>query len=190
MRKRHIGSLLAAVFCCLLLSAALPGALAETADVDFHWELTVLSWETAESLEATQAITSYEGDVNIAVHEDAPAEGCLYLLVKFSLAKTAAGGEGFRWEQLFAVDEEGVYYARMENDTFIETYGFKRLPATEIRIGSKQASLRLRCRWPRRTSFPLCTPLRRTPSFPLRWLRKNPWRANKERREQPCIHTA
>jgi len=119
---------------CLLL---LP-ALAAAQDADFYWDLQVLSWETAQSLEATEAITSYEGSVSTAVHEDAPAEGCVYLLVKLSLQKTEAGGEGFQWEKLCARDAEGNRYTRMENDTFIETYGFKRLPATELRIGDQQ----------------------------------------------------
>jgi hypothetical protein len=123
---------------CLLVFA-IPAAAEETAvETQFHWNMGVLLWETAESLAATEAITNYEGYVNTAVHEDAPADGCVYLLVKLSLQKTEAGGEGFQWEKLYALDAEGNRYLRMENDTFLETYGFKRLPATELRIGDQQ----------------------------------------------------
>jgi len=131
--QNRTGIKVLAFLCCLLLFAA-PAAAQET---DFHWEMQLLHWETAASLEATEAITTYEGDINTAVHTDAPAEGCVYLLVKLSIAKTAAGGEGFQWDKLYAQDAQGSRYARMDNDTFLETYGFRRLPATEIRIGNK-----------------------------------------------------
>ena len=119
---------------CMLLCPALAAAQ----DTAFHWELYLPHWETAQSLEATEAITRYDGSTTTADHMDAPAEGCVYLLAELSIAKTAPGGEAFQWENLFAVDAQGNRYARMENDTFIQTYGFKRLPASKISIGDMQ----------------------------------------------------
>lgn len=119
---------------CILFLLLLPlSGFAQEAD--FHWDVFAYGFEAAAHLEAQEDVLQYDGSTAIANHEETAPEGFVFLLAEMYIEKTAPGGEGFAWENLFLVDQDGTRYSRMENDTFLEYYGYERLPATTLRIG-------------------------------------------------------
>lgn len=102
----------------------------------FNWDVYMYGCETAVSMQATEDVLQYDGSTAALEHEAVAPEGFLFLLLQLHIEKTAPGGEGFAWECLSFADQNGTQYLRMDNDTFLEYYGYERLPATTLRIGT------------------------------------------------------
>ena len=128
--KLHKGSL-----ALLLVMILFSWSAVVAQEYQFNWDTIVYGFETAEQLQAEEEIIQYDGSITIANHQEQAPEGCIFLLVELQIEKTAPGGEGFAWENLIAIDQDGVQYTRMENDAFLDYYGYTRLPATTLRIG-------------------------------------------------------
>jgi len=124
---------LCSVILLCLLALPLAGAAQEAT---FNWDVCTYGYETAAQLQGTEDVLEYNGSISVLNHEDTAQEGFVFLMVELYIKKTAAGGEGFAWENLFVEDQDGTLYSRMENDTFLEYYGYARLVGTTLRIGN------------------------------------------------------
>ncbi len=141
MKKQTI--LFIAILSSLLLlcagctaQAKAPADAALTADASLLWQISVETSEITSSISSTEAMVTYGGDVNQVSHSDDPSEGNVYLLLLLNIDKTQAGKDKFLWSDLSVVDADGNTYARMANDTFLETHGLPRVKATDLSIGN------------------------------------------------------
>ena len=116
--------------------AKAPAVAAATADASLVWQISVETSEITSSISSTEAVVTYGGDVNQVSHSDDPSEGNVYLLLLLNIDKTQAGKDKFLWSDLSVVDADGNTYARMANDTFLETHGLPRVKATDLSIGN------------------------------------------------------
>lgn len=116
--------------------AKAPADAAATADASLVWQISVETSEITSSISSTEAVVTYGGDVNQVSHSDDPSEGNVYLLLLLNIDKTQAGKDKFLWSDLSVVDADGNTYARMANDTFLETHGLPRVKATDLSIGN------------------------------------------------------
>lgn len=131
--------LLSALFSLSLGCAAqakAPTAAATEADSSLIWQISVVESEITANISSTKAFVEYGGDVNQVSYSDQPSEGNVYLLVLVNIDKNQPGKEKFVWSELSVLDADGNAYARMDNDTFLETHGLPRIKSTDLSIGN------------------------------------------------------
>ena len=131
--------LLSALFSLSLGCAAqakAPTAAATEADSSLIWQISVVESEITANISSTKAFVEYGGDVNQVSYSDQPSEGNVYLLVLANIDKNQPGKEKFVWSELSVLDADGNAYARMDNDTFLETHGLPRIKSTDLSIGN------------------------------------------------------
>lgn len=131
--------LLSALFSLSLGCAAqakAPAAAATEADSSLIWQISVVESEITANISSTKAFVEYGGDVNQVSYSDQPSEGNVYLLVLANIDKSQPGKEKFVWSELSVLDADGNAYARMDNDTFLETHGLPRIKSTDLSIGN------------------------------------------------------
>ena len=131
--------LLSALFSLSLGCAAqakAPAAAATEADSSLIWQISVVESEITANISSTKAFVEYGGDVNQVSYSDQPSEGNVYLLVLANIDKNQPGKEKFVWSELSVLDADGNAYARMDNDTFLETHGLPRIKSTDLSIGN------------------------------------------------------
>lgn len=116
-------------------SASTPQASASAAPA-YDWELSVVKTEIKEKLHTDAGVTRYDGTTAATAYDDAPQAGDVFLLVELTADKTKPGGEAFIWNKLSVQDANGNSYARMENDSFISSHNYKRLPGTDLKLGN------------------------------------------------------
>ena len=119
---------------CATQAKAPVKASESAADSSLVWQISVEESEITDSISSTQAVVAYGGDVSQVSHSDAPSDGNVYLLVLLNIDKTQVGKDKFLWSDLSVVDADGSTYARMANDTFLETHGLPRVKATDLSI--------------------------------------------------------
>lgn len=107
----------------------------------FTWQIEIRSVEVRESLHTDAGVQQYDGSVLDVAYDDAPGDGNAYLILTLTVTKSATGGGGFKWEQLSVLDAEGNAYARMENDAFLTSHTYKRMPGTALQIGENKGSI-------------------------------------------------
>lgn len=131
--------LLSALFSLSLGCAAqakAPAAAATEEDSSLIWQISVVESEITANISSTKAFVEYGGDVNQVSYSDQPSEGNVYLLVLANIDKNQPGKEKFVWSELSVLDADGNAYARMDNDTFLETHGLPRIKSTDLSIGN------------------------------------------------------
>ena len=131
--------LLSALFSLSLGCAAqakAPAAAATEADSSLIWQISVVESEITANISSTKAFVEYGGDVNQVSYSDQPSEGNVYLLVLANIDKNQPGKEKFVWSELSVLDADGNAYARMDNNTFLETHGLPRIKSTDLSIGN------------------------------------------------------
>lgn len=116
--------------------AKAPEAAAAPADSSLIWQISVETSEITSSISSTEAMVTYGGDVSQVSHSDDSSEGNVYLLVLANIDKNQPGKEKFVWSELSVLDADGNAYARMDNDTFLETHGLPRIKSTDLSIGN------------------------------------------------------
>lgn len=116
--------------------AKAPTAAATEADSSLIWQISVVESEITANISSTKAFVEYGGDVNQVSYSDQPSEGNVYLLVLANIDKSQPGKEKFVWSELSVLDVDGNAYARMDNDTFLETHGLPRIKSTDLSIGN------------------------------------------------------
>lgn len=102
---------------------------------ELEWKITVDAAEKVKNLASSQAIAQYNGGKTNVNYSETPDAGKEFLLVKLTVKKQAVGKSTFSWKDCYVTDENGNKYQRMQDDTFLEHYGFKRLKAVDITIG-------------------------------------------------------
>jgi|GEM_PF-1105786 len=134
--------LLLAAGTALLIAACSSGDTQGTASQDsqqtYDWAIVLVSSKTADALNATKDVPKYNGDISQETVESKPREGCVYLLLKLEIQKQASGAANFEWKKLSIQDSSGNSYQRMENDTFLETFGYSRIKSTDLTLGKNE----------------------------------------------------
>lgn len=107
----------------------------------FTWQIDLRQAEVRESLHTDAGVTQYDGDVLDVAYDDAPEEGKVYLILTLTVTKAVAGGGAFEWSRLSVCDADGNSYGRMENDAFLASHTYKRMPGTPLQIGENKGSI-------------------------------------------------
>ena len=102
---------------------------------ELDWKITVDAAEKVKNLASSQAVAQYNGSKANVNYNEAPDAGKEFLLVKLTVKKQAVGKSTFSWKNCYVMDENGNKYERMQDDTFLEHYGFKRLKAVDLTMG-------------------------------------------------------
>jgi hypothetical protein len=91
--------------------------------------------ETADDLNATQAVIQYNGDTVQVSYQEKPGDGNTFLLVELIIEKKNPGVSKFEWGKFYVIDSGGTKFYRHENDTFLESFNFKRIKSTDLTFG-------------------------------------------------------
>ena len=75
------------------------------------------------------------------LHDDAPSEGKVFLILTMTITKQKTGGGQFDWARLTVKDASGNVYHRMENDAFLSNHTYNRMPGTSLQIGENRGSI-------------------------------------------------
>lgn len=108
---------------------------------EFTWQIELRGAEVKESLHTDAGVPQYDGEVLDVAFDNAPSEGCSFLILTLTVTKGAAGGGAFQWDNLTVVDESGNAYKRMENDSFLDSHAYKRMAGTSLQIGENKGSI-------------------------------------------------
>ena len=128
-------TLFAATGCSGVSATSAPDVRTETA-----WKVTLTSFETAEDLSGTQTAQHYDGTSTTSDLAKKPAEGKTFLLVTLVVEKMKPGTAAFRWEDVRVEDAQGNAYARLANDTFLESFGYHRIKSTDLTLGRNEGT--------------------------------------------------
>lgn len=130
------------LFCAAFLSGcgAASGKLPASATIGV-WNLTVSNLLVAENLLAEQSSVQYSGEAVQSKIQETPDEGNVFVLVTLTIEKQQAGAAAFTWDHLWVQDADGNKYARMENDSFLESYGYVRQNSTNVTLGKNEGSI-------------------------------------------------
>lgn len=129
---------------CLACTLSACGKKAETAASDqskFTWQIQVSKTEVKDKLHTDAGVPQYDGGITDVAYDNAPAEGNAYVILTMTVTKAAAGGGSFDWKKLSLKDADGNVYARMENDSFLSTHTYNRMPGTALQIGENKGSI-------------------------------------------------
>jgi hypothetical protein len=110
-----------------------------TADPNLIWAVSLLKFEVKEKLEGITTVTQYNGTKYDEFHQQNPAEGNVYLLLKLSVDKQVTGSASFDWNQLTIQDSAGNIYSRHSDDSFLELFQYTpRLPGVALKLGDNE----------------------------------------------------
>ncbi len=102
------------------------------------WQVKITNVKLATDLSTKQIIAQYNGSMVEVPQEQSPTKGSLFLLLELLVEKQGVGRATFSWKDTYILDEAGNKYYRHENDTFLDVQNFKRLKATDIKLGTSQ----------------------------------------------------
>lgn len=140
--KKFIAILLLAV---LALSLCACGKKAETLSASdqskFTWQISVSKAEVKDKLHTDAGVPQYDGGITDVSYDNAPADGNSFVVLTLVINKAAAGGGSFDWKKLTLKDADGNSYPRMENDSFLSSHTYKRMPGTALQIGENKGSI-------------------------------------------------
>jgi len=135
---KRISVLLLVNVCCLSLFACGGGAKSPVTEVVGNWKLTYVERIITDDLEAEQSAVQYSGETVQSQISEKPAQGNVFVLVRLIIEKEQSGAAAFSWDQLTIQDADGNRYARMENDSFLESYGYTRQKMTDLTLGKNE----------------------------------------------------
>ena len=107
----------------------------------FTWQIQVASTEVKDKLHTDEGIAQYDGGISDVAYDNTPAEGNSFVILTMTVTKAQAGGGSFDWKKLSLKDAEGNSYSRMENDSFLSSHTYKRMPGTALQIGENKGSI-------------------------------------------------
>lgn len=107
----------------------------------FTWQIELRDSAIKDALHTDAGVTQYDGGVLDVAYDNAPASGNKFLILTLTVTKAAAGGGSFDWKKLSVQDSDGNSYVRMENDAFLSTHTYKRMPGTALQIGENKGSI-------------------------------------------------
>ena len=73
----------------------------------FTWQIQLLGYEVKTALHTDAGVPQYDGAVLDVAYDNAPSEGCTFLILTLDIQKSRAGGGGFDWQKLTVRDENG-----------------------------------------------------------------------------------
>jgi len=115
------------------------GKSSSVSDQSFGWKIEILSVEVKTDLVTKEIVTLYTGDKDTVLHENFPAEGNVFLILDLSISKNGDESSTFDWEKLSVLDNNGVSYQRLENDSFLEQHNYApRMTGLPIRFGENE----------------------------------------------------
>jgi hypothetical protein len=121
----------------LILSTLLFGCspAKPTANPNLIWAVGLTKFEVKNKLESIETVKQYNGTVD-ELHQQSPAEGNVYLIMKLTVSKQGSDPAPFDWNKLIVQDTAGNTYQRNSNDTFLEQYKYTpRMTGLEINLG-------------------------------------------------------
>ena len=107
----------------------------------FTWQIQVSNAEVKDKLHTDEGIAQYDGGISDVAHDNTPAEGNSFVILTLTVTKAQAGGGSFDWKKLSLKDADGNSYSRMENDSFLSSHTYKRMPGTALQIGENKGSI-------------------------------------------------
>jgi Tfp pilus assembly protein PilP len=109
-----------------------------TANPNLVWKVDVLKSEVKDKLESIETVNQYVGSTDV-LHQQYPAEGNVYLIMKVIISKQGTDPAPFDWTKLTVQDQAGNTYPRVSNDTFLEQFNYiPRMTGLEIKLGENE----------------------------------------------------
>ena len=140
--KKAIAILLLAIFAFSLCGCGKKAETAAASDQSkFTWQIEVSKAEVRDKLHTDEGIAQYDGGISDVAYDNAPAAGNSFVILTLTVTKAQAGGGGFDWKKLTLKDADGNSYSRMENDSFLSSHTYKRMPGTALQIGENKGSI-------------------------------------------------
>lgn len=120
------------LLCGLLFIA---GCGSDVKNEQLSWTLNVQECQVKDKLEAVDDVRQYDGSIAKVPHNNAPAAGNVFLLVKLEAKKNIAGNHPLQWQEVTLQDGKGNSYNRVQ-DVFLTDYKYDRLSATDLKLDS------------------------------------------------------
>jgi hypothetical protein len=139
--KTILVSLLGLFCAAFLFGCGAAGGKLPASEAIGVWNLTVSNLLVTEDLLAEQSSVQYSGEAVQSKIQETPKEGNVFVLLTLTIEKQQAGAAAFVWNQLWIQDASGNKYARMENDSFLESYGYTRQNSTDLTLGKNEGSI-------------------------------------------------
>lgn len=134
--KKHLATLMSAIVLFMLIGGCSASTQVNTNDqAAFTWKISVSSAQIKSKLHTDAGATRYDGTVASIAYDDAPKAGNKYLLVEMTIKKNKPGGDAFVWEKLSIKSAKDITYERMDNDSFLESHNYLRMPGTDLMLG-------------------------------------------------------
>jgi hypothetical protein len=106
-----------------------------TSNPNLIWEIDLSKFAVKSKLESIETVQQYVGSYE-EVHQQSPAAGNVYLIMKLTISKQGSETTPFDWNKLIVQDIAGNTYQRMSNDTFLEQFKYTpRMTGLEIKFG-------------------------------------------------------
>jgi hypothetical protein len=105
------------------------------------WRLTLIETLITDDLQTELSSVQYSGESLQSQINETPNLGMVFVLVQLIVEKEQTGAAVFFWDRLLIEDAQGNTYMRLENDTFLESYGFKRQRSTDLTLGKNEGYL-------------------------------------------------
>ena len=138
---RALSAVVLMLICMTLLACGTARSASPVRETIGPWTLTVEGLLVATELKAEQSAVQYSGEAVQSQIKETPNEGMAFVLVQLLIEKAEAGAAVFAWDRLSLQDENGNAYARMENDTFLQSYGYQRQKSTDLTLGKNEGYL-------------------------------------------------
>lgn len=112
-----------------------------TANPNLIWKVDLSKFEVKNKLESIETVPQYIGSTE-EVHQQSPAAGNVYLIMKVTVSKQGTEAIPFDWSKLTVQDNTGNTYQRNSNDTFLEQFKYTpRITGLEITFGVNEGWL-------------------------------------------------
>lgn len=139
MYKKFLRLVQSSILFVVLLLFSACSSVQPTTDPNLAWSVRLQKVEVKERLEGITTVTQYNGTKYDEFHQQEPAEGKVYLLLKLSIHKQVSGSSGFKWNELFLQASDGDRYTRLSDDSFLELYQYTpRMPGVELKLGETE----------------------------------------------------
>lgn len=126
---------IARILLTMFLLMVIAGCGSDIKNEQLSWTLNVQECQVKDKLEAVDDVRQYDGSIAKVPHNNAPAAGNVFLLVKLEAKKNIAGNHPLQWQDVTLQDSKGNSYNRVQ-DVFLTDYKYDRLSATDLKLDS------------------------------------------------------
>lgn len=124
---------IARILLTMFLLMVIAGCGSDVKNEQLSWTLNVQECQIKDKLEAVDDVRQYDGSIAKVPHNNAPAAGNVFLLVKLEAKKNIAGNHPLKWQEVTLQDGKGNSYNRVQ-DVFLTDYKYDRLSATDLKL--------------------------------------------------------